>query len=746
MSGAPTGGLAILVDAQRVNDLLTQKSGAKAVLRSACNTVLFMCFLSLFTALALGEPRETKRAFEGFVRRRFDTAATIKLADVASVKDFWRFHNESFMPGIYGADVEKYSYPGAVVARMLPIQGANRLYGIARMRAVAILPDMNCLIADQFKADFPSCYGPFHIDAIDRSEFGPLNEDGQAMFSFFADPVGEKYNGKLATYPPGGYAEPLTSDYLTTSRKMREMEVSGFINEKTRVIFLDFCIYNFNLGLYAVCRIVFEIAPGGDWTNTFDVDILLQRHLTALGSGTTFDWIILIAEAVLVLFVLRYLLEEASEFVSFETKGGRTQPSIKWDYFLDGWNVLDWANLLMMIVTLTIRIQTWSVAGDLTVFVGNPKDVTVDKYADLHRVASNVRRIHSLVCFNTVLTWFKAVKYLTIVPYITTFMQTVTISQQMLGSWVVVFTSSLIGFVLAFSTAFGGEVSILRTPWKSWVYIMQTVVGNSEMKVIYDVSPLLGSVLIVFFVVGIFFVIMNLFYAIMVSTLSEAKAEEDAKHKKKIAQLLDRLLDLWSMLKTQFRLDQRFRSSFPGLYSRIMKRKKKQEMKEKAREENMIYKIKARAPDALQMLGPGSPQWGRRQKRNLATVAQEEELVQSDSEGSEDDLGPLRSIEQIKDKAKVMEKTFGSTGSMAMLKDKDDDLGPTTDEGIDLVMDATRHIATGIIERCSGSRNVLLAEMGESMEVLNNVATVLEVLGKRARDLEAQQKQVLKNL
>ena len=31
------------------------------------------------------------------------------------------------------------------------------------------------------------------------------------------------------------------------------------------------------------------------------------------------------------------------------------------------------------------------------------------------------------------------------------------------------------------------------------------------------------------------------------------------------------------------------------------------------------------------------------------------------------------------------------------------------------------------------------------MDVLNNVATVLEVLGKRTRDLEAQQRQILRN-
>lgn len=54
-----------------------------------------------------------------------------------------------------------------------------------------------------------------------------------------------------------------------------------------------------------------------------------------------------------------------------------------------------------------------------------------------------------------------------------------------------------------------------------------------------------GSLLIIIYVVGIFFVIMNLFYAIIVSTLSDAKIEEDAKQKKKWAVMQDRLEDTW---------------------------------------------------------------------------------------------------------------------------------------------------------------------------------------------------------
>lgn len=41
---------------------------------------------------------------------------------------------------------------------------------------------------------------------------------------------------------------------------------------------------------------------------------------------------------------------------------------------------------------------------------------------------------------------------------------------------------------------------------------------------------------------------MNLFYAIVVSTLSDAKIEEDAKQKKKWAVLSDRLNETWKAM------------------------------------------------------------------------------------------------------------------------------------------------------------------------------------------------------
>ena len=77
--------------------------------------------------------------------------------------------------------------------------------------------------------------------------------------------------------------EMFTPDYPKTHAKFLAMKENGFISEKTRAIFLEFTIYNFNLGLYGVLRITFELAPAGDWIQTFDVDVLLQKHLQPLG-------------------------------------------------------------------------------------------------------------------------------------------------------------------------------------------------------------------------------------------------------------------------------------------------------------------------------------------------------------------------------------------------------------------------------------------------------------------------------
>jgi hypothetical protein len=755
---APTG-LEILVDEKHVNDLLQQRHGIKAVIRAALNNFCFVVFLALFTTLALGEPFGDMRAFEGYVRRRFDTAAAMPLDDVKSASSFWRYVNVSVLPAIYGNDTERYYYPGHQVETILPIEGSNRLFGVARFRMKKVLPNTDCSISEEYSSAFPTCYGPFHPDAEDKTGFGPVSNRGTPEFEWLAEPDGMDFDGKIAFYPSGGYMWVLTSNYNVSFYRTLLYEENDWVDAGTRAVFIDFTIYNFNLGLYAACRIAFEVAPSGRWFKTFDVTVFQQRSLSALGFGTAWEWCLLVFEGILILFVIRYLLEEASEFIGFEHRGqGKfpsKRPTIKWGYFLDAWNVLDWLNLILMVVTIGYRISTWSVASRLQVYIGNPADQDLSTFTDMSGVARNVILIRNLFAFNSVLTWFKAVKYINLFPYISTFMQTVSMSQRQLSTFVVVLMIVIMGFILGFHVAFGEQQPEFRTPWRAFLFVMRSFIGNADMEVIYQTAPFLGALLIMLYVVVMVFVVMNLFYAIMISALADAKRVEDLKSEKKWQQQVERARDLWDGIYESWRLEHRFRTCVPGLYARLMKKKQKREEHEMMRDAAYLYKQQHhhQLADDLKDLGPGSPMWGRRKQRKLQGLEAAKEGEDSSS-GSEADLGPLRNEDQVTRRA--IENKSGNRspkGGPARLDsadsfdsvDSDEDKKQTepTAQAIDLVIDATRYVANTVVTRTEGARGVLFAEMGESKEVLQGIGSVLEVLSRRVGDLQAQQNNLL---
>eukprot|EP00435_Cladocopium_sp_Y103_P044550 s3561_g12.t1 len=168
---------------------------------------------------------------------------------------------ESFKPAIYGEDTARYFFPGAVVPTWLQVLGPNYMYGMGRMRILNILPDSECMVAEQYRIYFPTCYGPFNLDAVDREPFGPPNDEGIPTYQFSTEAMlwsvsvrlaflfcnklcaeglnAENYDGWLGSYPPGGYMEMFTPDYPKTNAKFLAMKQDGFISEKTRAIFLD---------------------------------------------------------------------------------------------------------------------------------------------------------------------------------------------------------------------------------------------------------------------------------------------------------------------------------------------------------------------------------------------------------------------------------------------------------------------------------------------------------------------------
>jgi len=765
--------LSILVDEKKVNDLLKQKTGAKAFARSACNLLAFIFFITLFTVMALGEPLALHRSFQAYIRHRFDLGAAMRLQDVNNIHDFYQYWNLSVIPGMYSNSTRQYTFPGAQIQPMLKIDGDkanNRLFGLVRVRQVKVQSQTGCGVQSDFETYFPTCYGLYGIETEDASPFGPFSVIGGPMFTYTADAGSMPHQGWLSSYGGGGFQEAMWGNYTHSMELIPHLMEYNWIGPSTRAVWFEFTIYNLNLGLYAVCRITFEVSPVGGWLKTFDIDILDQRHLRPLGDGGFTAWLLLIMEALLVIFVIRYLSEEAAEFIACDNGHSKIpckRIRIKWEYFMDGWNVIDWLNLALMIVVMGYRMANWGISGGMELIIGTT--LNESQYVNLHDVVINVRTIRQLTAFNAVLTWFKAVKYISILPYISVFMETMALSWQYIVGFAAIFTTSFMGFCLSYCTAFGESISDFRTVPRAFVFLMRSFIGNADMSLVYEANPVIGSMLIVFFVISMIFININLFYAIIISFMSDARQSQEMAQKKEMEKFNDKLFGFGETLARVGQFQARFRGCFPGLYSRMKNWEKERLILERKRDDRLELRARMLKPheDLETALGSASPGCGRRKKRayKQASVDDADDDVKSEQD-SEPDLGPLRFKEQLEPKEifdehehhhhhhhhhhALEDEHLDDQENMpppGMLPpgfpQPEEEIEDRDEDAKELVLEALEHVVGTIKERCRGARNLVIGEMGEAREVLQGIGNVLEVLGRRARSLEAQQEQIL---
>lgn len=67
---------------------------------------------------------------------------------------------------------------------------------------------------------------------------------------------GSTDSGNMATYPGSGYYQDLATTRARTSDMIQELKENRWIDRGTRVVYLDFTIYNPNVNLFCVSRYV----------------------------------------------------------------------------------------------------------------------------------------------------------------------------------------------------------------------------------------------------------------------------------------------------------------------------------------------------------------------------------------------------------------------------------------------------------------------------------------------------------
>ena len=71
------------------------------------------------------------------------------------------------------------------------------------------------------------------------------------------------FKGKLATYEGGGYVQNFHFEQNVTEALLMELKTNRWLERGTRLVTIDFTVYNANINLFCVSKLVFEFPPTG---------------------------------------------------------------------------------------------------------------------------------------------------------------------------------------------------------------------------------------------------------------------------------------------------------------------------------------------------------------------------------------------------------------------------------------------------------------------------------------------------
>ncbi|XP_061693168.1 polycystin-2-like protein 1 [Syngnathoides biaculeatus] len=430
----------------------------------------------------------------------------VKFQSISTMGDFWTFAQEPLLDGLYWT--KWYNNQTLDSGDQSFIYYENMLLGVPRMRQIKI-KNNSCKVHKDFQDEITGCYDVYTEKKEDDLNFGLLN--GTA-WRYHTEKVikGSSHWGMLTTYSGAGYYQDLGRTKEESIVVLKELEENLWLDRGTRAIFIDFSTYNANINMFCVIRLVVEFPATGGAVPSYQIrTVKLIRYINY------WDYFILGCEMVFCLFILYYIVEEVLELRIH-----------KFSYFKSIWNILDVVVILLAIVAIVFNIfRTVKVDKLLGKLLDQPQI-----YADFEFLAFWQTQYNNMNAVNLFFAWIKVFKYISFNKTMTQLSSTLgRCAKDIVGFaimfFIVFFAYAQLGYLL-----FGTEVESFSTFVKCIFTQFRIILGDFDYDAIDRANRVLGPMYFVTYVFFVFFVLLNMFLAIINDTYSEVK-EELSSHK-----------------------------------------------------------------------------------------------------------------------------------------------------------------------------------------------------------------------
>uniref|UniRef100_A0A8C5EC22 Polycystin-2 n=1 Tax=Gouania willdenowi TaxID=441366 RepID=A0A8C5EC22_GOUWI len=453
---------------------------------------------------------------------------------LSTMEDFWKFAEGPFLSGMYW---EVWYNNKSLPENQSLIFYENLLLGVPRLRQVKVHNE-SCSVHEDLRDEVQDCYNIYSPANEDTLTFGPGN--GTAwVYTKDKEMNSSSYWGQVSKYGGGGFFQDLARTKEESAVQLQFLKEHLWLDRGTRAVFLDFSVYNGNINLFciyhqnrklnissiAICcpgplarslflpflfvipalmlfRLLVEFpATGGVVTSWQFQTVRLIRYVSS------WDYFVGVCEVAFCMFIIYYVVEEVLEIRIHRLH-----------YFKSVWNCLD---VLIVAVSVEAGIHLNTMVGRLLkgLLENHSSHPSFEPLANLQVHFNNMAA--AIVFFS----WVKLFKFINFNQTMNQLSSTMSRCAKDLVGFAIMFFIIFLAYAQLAYLVFGTQVNDFSTFQASIFTQFRIILGDFNFSEIEEANPVLGPIYFTSFVFFIFFILMNMFLAIINDTYSEVKAD-----------------------------------------------------------------------------------------------------------------------------------------------------------------------------------------------------------------------------
>jgi polycystin 2 len=450
---------------------------------------------------------------------------------IGQVEDF-----RDVLTTVIGATLDQDSYYSGLI--MTPeerdyLLWTNRLLGGVRLRQLRAAPNKDCAVPHQLRNITDTCYSWNYADSNrETMPFGPPNQTTKYTYqsSSQCGSVGQ-FGNMLSYLEGGGYVVDVNlqdrDNGIGFTEKFQELINDTWIDGTTRAVIVTMNYLNIALdSRIAVLYLIIEIPGDGVLYPSFVIKTFrLDLYVVPL------DYFRLFLEILFLIFVLWAIYSEGHEMYDHYQRQGVT--GIK-KYFYNGWNIIEIVDIVLYITVIILYAQ----------YLNSPSRSKTNLssrvyFPEMEQIAASALTFYNVSAVNVLLTTFRTFKYLRLNHRLYVLWKVLRNAGADLIGFLLIFLIFVFGFVFMGWLSFGADLNTFNTFGNSFGTCWNFLIGNPPIySTMQSSNRVLGPVFFVLFTVFIFFILANMFIAILSNSLNDV-VEADSQEKTKLKDIIE---------------------------------------------------------------------------------------------------------------------------------------------------------------------------------------------------------------